>query len=417
VKKVSGVSGSDPREVFAAVRGAGPAVLLETAASPAAGAGWGGGVSYVAFDPVRVHVVADAAAAGPDALACVRDLPPGRRLFGWIAYDAGRLFERLPARPPRDPAVPDILLLECDAWLEHDGAAWRSVGAGSARLPRAAGRVGRWTSGGWRANLDAAAFEGIVRRAKDLVAAGDIYQVNLSLRLEAACDGDPFDLYRRLTALNPAPHAAFVEAPDADVALVSSSPERLVRVAGDRIETRPIAGTYRRDEDPATLPRDPKERAEHVMLVDLERNDIGRVCLPGTVEVERLLAIESYSHVHHLVSTVAGRLRPGAGPVDVIRAVFPGGTITGCPKVRSMEVIDDLEPVARGPYTGSIGWIDGSGDLDLSIIIRTVVAAGGRAFAQAGAGIVADSRPGREHAECLAKAAALVEAAGWTFIR
>jgi anthranilate synthase component 1 len=256
-----------------------------------------------------------------------------------------------------------------------------------------------------------------VDRARRYIREGDIFQANLARRWRGrtAAGVDAATLYARLRDRNPAPFAGLARLGAATI--VSSSPERLVEVRGDAVATRPIAGTRRRDPDPlrdaamrAELIAHPKERAEHVMLIDLERNDLSRICLPGTVKVSELMAIESYATVHHIVSNVVGRRRPEATPGQVIAAVFPGGTITGCPKVRCMEVIAELEGAARGPYTGSMGYLDRSGDLDLNILIRSLLLVGEDVEFQAGAGIVADSVPERELAETRHKARGLTRA-------
>ena len=265
--------------------------------------------------------------------------------------------------------------------------------------------------------MTAGAYEAMVARALERIHAGDIFQANLAQRFTARVEGDALALYRALRRINPSPFACFVRAED--LSIVSCSPERLVRVQEGRVDTRPIAGTRPRgasaSEDAIRsleLLLNEKERAEHIMLVDLARNDLGRVCAPGSVAVDELMALEPYSHVMHIVSNVSGRLRRGAGAVDVIRATFPGGTITGCPKVRCMQIIRELEPVARGLYTGSIGWLGFSGALDLNIAIRTILVQGGQASFHVGAGIVADSRPDREYDETLAKGQAMAEALG-----
>jgi anthranilate synthase component 1 len=268
-----------------------------------------------------------------------------------------------------------------------------------------------------------AAYLERVHRAKEYVRAGDIYQANLSRAWEVgvhpAHDSLPAAaaLYRRLRSANPAPFAALVQWDG--VAIVSSSPERLVRVNGRRIDTRPIAGTRprsRRPGDDATEMRElaahPKERAEHIMLIDLERNDLGRVCEAGTVRVDELMSIESYTHVHHIVSNVSGVLRADVTPVGALRAVFPGGTITGVPKFRCMQIIAELEGQGRGAYTGSLGYLGTDGRLDLNILIRTMTLAGERLMFRAGAGIVADSDPQRELQETRAKARGLLAALG-----
>ncbi len=260
------------------------------------------------------------------------------------------------------------------------------------------------------------AFTAGVERILDYLAAGDIFQVNLSRgwRTRFHAPQDPALLYARLRAANPAPFAGLFAGPD--WAVVSSSPERLVSVRGDVVETRPIAGTRPRfegDDDAARIRElvgHPKERAEHVMLIDLERNDLGRVCTPGSVEVDELMTVESYAHVHHIVSNVRGRLRADATPGEVIRATFPGGTITGCPKVRCMQIIAELEATSRGAYTGAFGWLNRDGDLDLNILIRSAELAGDTLTFRTGAGIVADSIPERELDETRAKARGLLRA-------
>ena len=254
-----------------------------------------------------------------------------------------------------------------------------------------------------------------VLRTKAYITAGDVFQANLSRLWSArlAGDADPLAVYLRLRESNPGPFAGLLRW--GDQAVVSSSPERLLRLRDGVAETRPIAGTRRRDSDAATdralsaeLIRHPKERAEHIMLIDLERNDLGRVCVPGTVDVDELMVIESYAHVHHIVSNVRGRLRADVLPGDAIRAVFPGGTITGCPKVRCMEIIDELEQSPRGPYTGSMGYLNRDGDLDLNILIRTLHIDGHDLRFRAGGGIVADSQPEAEVEETRAKARGLL---------
>ena len=258
-----------------------------------------------------------------------------------------------------------------------------------------------------------------VQRVKRYIVDGDVFQVNLSRtwRGRLAHPQPPAAIYRRLREQNPAPFAGLAVFEGA--AVISSSPERLVRVSGREVETRPIAGTRPRTEDAtqdaalqAELLAHPKERAEHIMLIDLERNDLGRVCEPGTVRVDELMALESYAHVHHIVSNVRGRLRAGVTPGQVIRAVFPGGTITGCPKVRCMAIIAELEAEGRGAYTGAMGYLNGDGSLDLNILIRTITQQGDKLSLRAGAGIVADSIPEKELEETRAKARGLLLALG-----
>ena len=254
----------------------------------------------------------------------------------------------------------------------------------------------------------------IVKKAKDYIAAGDIFQANLSQRVSALINATkPLHLYKRLRNINPSPFACFLDF--GEYQIVSSSPERLVRVKDGIVETRPIAGTRprgkNRKEDEAMrsdLLLNEKERAEHIMLIDLERNDLGRVSEYRSVKADELMITEDYSHVIHIVSNITGRLAVGKDSLNAIEAVFPGGTITGVPKVRCMEIIDELEPVRRGPYTGSIGYIGFSGNMDLNIIIRSFVIKDAIAYVQAGAGIVADSDPEREYYETLKKAEALI---------
>jgi anthranilate synthase component 1 len=265
---------------------------------------------------------------------------------------------------------------------------------------------------------DPEAFIRSVRRGLDYIAAGDVYQTNLSRGWQgrgARSQAEPGSVYRRLRATNPSPFAALLRY--GDFAILSSSPERLVSIRGNTVATRPIAGTRPRgataEADAAliqSLLDNEKERAEHVMLIDLERNDLGRVCAGGTVRVDEYMSVETYAHVHHIVSNVSGRLRNDVSPVDVIRALFPGGTITGCPKVRCMEIIAELEGVGRGAYTGSIGYLNRDGSCDLNILIRTITAQGGIYKFRAGAGIVADSNPAQELAETRAKAEGLLRA-------
>ena len=260
-------------------------------------------------------------------------------------------------------------------------------------------------------------FLDAVARAKEYIAAGDIYQANLSRQWYATLspDIDSGDIYEALCAANPGPFAGIVRWRETDI--ISSSPERLLQVHDGMMSTRPIAGTRPRSDDERTdnslsaeLFAHPKERAEHVMLIDLERNDLGRVCEAGSVEVNEMMVLESYAHVHHIVSNVRGRERKGVTPGEAIAAVFPGGTITGCPKIRCMEIIAELEQGPRGAYTGSFGYLNRDGSLDLNILIRTMVRSGDRVTLRAGAGIVADSDPGAELEETRAKAEGLLRA-------
>ena len=377
------------------------------------------------------------------------------RLAGWpafqgglvaaLGYDLAATFEPVHP-PPADPALPRAVFLEADEALVHDREtgdlvavvlchADDSPDALHARARARAQSLARvWDHACTApapplappgepvpilaASLESEEFADAARAAQDYIAAGDTYQVNLSTRLDLPVPVSGLLAYEAVRATNPSPYMGYLRLPGAE--LVCGSPELLVETLGPRIASRPIAGTRpRTGDEPADgafareLAADSKERAEHLMLVDLLRNDIGRVAAPGTVRVTEFMAIERYSHVMHLVSQVEGRLpEPPPPPADVVRALFPGGTVTGAPKVRTLQVIAELEPVARGFYTGSVGWIAASGDLCLNIVIRTLTLAGGRCLAQAGAGVVADSVPGREHEESLRKALALRVALG-----
>jgi para-aminobenzoate synthetase component 1 len=264
-------------------------------------------------------------------------------------------------------------------------------------------------------NFDRRGYLRAVRRAIDYVHAGDCFQVNLAQRLLCPARLPPLELYRRLRQRNPAPFAGYLDL--GDFVIASASPERFVRTLDGRVQTRPIKGTRPRGATPeedqmraAELLASAKDRAENVMIVDLMRNDLGRVCRFGSVRVEALCRLESYRTVHHLVSEVRGTLRPGLGPVDLLRAAFPGGSVTGAPKVRAMEIIAELEPVARGPYCGSLGYVGFDGAMDTSILIRTFTAGKGWVQFPVGGGIVADSDPESEYAETLHKAEGLLRA-------
>ena len=367
---------------------------------------------------------------------------------GYFGYDAVRALERLPQGPPDDLGLPDGLFMIADAVIVLDNLHNRARIVVSAEVPagasearraelydRAAARIAELQArlrgpgdlgplgldegvapSGAASGYAADAFRRDVDRIREYIAAGDIFQAVLSRRLEIAGAVDPLLLYRYLRALNPAPYQFYLALDR--FALVGSSPEVLVRVEDDVVTVRPIAGTRPRGADAARdtalaaeLAADPKERAEHLMLVDLGRNDVGRVAAYGTVEVRELLALERYAHVQHLVSEVRGRLAPGRDAVDALQACFPAGTVSGAPKVRAMEIIDELEPVRRGPYAGAVGYLGwGARALDAAIAIRTCVVLPDRVLVQSGAGIVADSDPGRELAETQAKAQAALRA-------
>lgn len=363
--------------------------------------------------------------------------PPGGDVplaGGWallLAYEAAAQVEPVLDLPAAPGGLPVALAVRCPAVVirDHaDGRCFVVAGADGAELLDAiaadAASAARlpplppWTPPAALVEDEPQRFLDGVRRVLDYLAAGDVFQANLSrgwvARFEAALD--PAALFARLRAANPAPFAGLFAGDGWAVA--SASPERLVSVHGDLVETRPIAGTRPRlpGDDEAGRIRElvghPKERAEHVMLIDLERNDLGRVCRPGTVEVDELMTVESYAHVHHIVSNVRGRLRDGVTPGEVIRAVFPGGTITGCPKVRCMQVIAELEGIGRGAYTGAMGWLGDDGAMDLNILIRSAEVEGDALRFRTGAGIVADSDPDHELEETRAKARGMLRALG-----
>lgn len=324
----------------------------------------------------------------------------------YLAYDLKRHIERLPDTVDDDLGLPECHLAFYDDVLRFDA---RSLAVTTPRRSPLDDESAPPLS-----NFTRDEYEAAVAQALDYIRAGDIYQVNLSQRFEAPLEGDPFDAYMRLREQNPAPFAAFLRTPDADI--LSASPERFLRynATSRHIETRPIKGTRPRgrtpDEDEALaseLLTSEKDRAENVMIVDLERNDLGRVAEVGSVRVTQLAGLETFPSVFHLTSQVEAQLRDDRDAVDLLEATFPGGSITGAPKVRAMEIIDELEPTARSVYTGAIGYFGFDGSLDLNIAIRTVIAKDGVAYYQAGGGIVADSVPALEYEETLHKASAL----------
>jgi anthranilate synthase component 1 len=267
----------------------------------------------------------------------------------------------------------------------------------------------------FRSNFTRQKFCDMVQQCREYIRAGDIFQVVTSQRLAVDTPAKPFDIYRALRVVNPSPYMFLLNTPD--TTLIGSSPEILCRVEDGLVTNRPLAGTRRRgasaQEDQrleAELLADPKERAEHIMLVDLARNDVGRVCKPGTIELSDVMAIERYSHVMHIVSDVQGRLAEGMTAFDALRAALPVGTVSGAPKIRAMEIIDEFEPTRRGPYAGAVGYVDFSGNMDMCIALRTMVACDSTVYVQAGAGIVADSEPEKEYEETINKARALLRA-------
>lgn len=352
------------------------------------------------------------------------DVPFPGGVVGLASYEAGRLVERVPSVAEPDVALPWLLFFRFDGvWAQRAGGAPFPVAAAPPVGERAP-PVGAIRVGPVAPRTSPKEFEAMVVRAKAAVRAGEVFQVNLSHRLECDVDAAPLDFYARLREVNPAPFSAFFASgplpwDDEGFCVLSSSPERLFSLRRGRLEARPIAGTRRRDADPARdealkaeLRMDAKEQAEHVMMVDLARNDLGRVARFGSVRVLDLLTVETYRTVHHLVSVVEAQLAEDKDWVDALRAMFPGGTITGAPKPRAMEVIEEIEPVRRGVYTGSLGWVSPSGDCDFNILIRSILLRRGRAHLQVGAGIVEDSEPRREYEETLAKAKGLLMALG-----
>jgi para-aminobenzoate synthetase component 1 len=365
---------------------------------------------------------------------------------GYLAYDLCHFIERLPTSAVDDLHLPESYLGFYDVLLAFDNLEKRCYVISTGfpeldrvrRLKRAHVRLeemehklsctyairrsedGRMEMGEGReliikSNFTPEGYVEAVQRVREYIAAGDVFQVNLSQRFEAELNVPPFELYCRLREINPAPFASYLNFEE--VTVVSASPERFLKVSGDWVETRPIKGTRPRGKTPEDDERLAKEllgsikdRAENVMIVDLERNDLGKVCRYGTVKVTELAILETFPTVFHLTSTVVGRLRPDKTRIDLLKASFPGGSITGAPKVRAMEIIDELEPTRRSVYTGCIGYFSFDGNMDLNIVIRTILIKGGRAYFQVGGGIVYDSEPEAEYQETLDKAKALVQA-------
>ncbi|GGF56054.1 para-aminobenzoate synthase [Azorhizobium oxalatiphilum] len=448
----------DPIQLFRTFADDPVAALLHSAAPDAAR----GRYSYIAAEPYEVlradttgvtrdgrpvaggpfAVLAQALADHAGPTPADAPVPFTGGAVGFLSYELGRHVERLPAPRP-GPPIPDLLMGLYDvvlafdhvaraAWLLSSGLPERTEAARTRRAKvRADAILARlaaappapaldWSATArWTADLERAEMEARIARAVDYIHAGDIFQANITQIFRAPCpDGlSDYDLYRRLTALSPAPFSALLTA-GPDLAVISASPERFLRLSPEGIiETRPIKGTRPRGADPrederfaAELRDSAKDRAENLMIVDLMRNDLGRVSRLGSVEVPQLCALETFASVHHLVSEVRAHLRPGLGAVDLLRASFPGGSITGAPKVRAMEIIHELEPAPRGVYCGAIGWIGFDGAMDSSIVIRTLTRTGQTLMAQAGGGIVADSDPAAEYEESLIKMQPLLRA-------
>ncbi|MEE9936866.1 MAG: anthranilate synthase component I [Deltaproteobacteria bacterium] len=390
-----------------------------------------------------------------DPLAVMRDLlgryqpvalPGLPRFFGgavgYLGYDMARYFENLPAAPPDDLNLDEAVFVVSDslvifdnirhtikvvacAYTEDADTPEDAYGDACARIDemiallaepaRFSAATPQNGGAAFESNMTPERYRAMVEKARDYIAAGDVIQVVLSQRFSAPCNADPVDLYRALRYVNPSPYLFFLKLDD--LTLIGSSPEVMVRLEQNDVELRPIAGTRRRGQTEQEdrmlsdeLLSDEKERAEHVMLVDLGRNDLGRIAAAGTVQVNQYMVVEKYSHVMHLVSNVRAQLAKGKDAFDVLAATFPAGTLSGAPKVRAMQIIDELEPVRRGAYGGAVGYVSFTGNMDLCITIRTMVIRGGRIFVQAGAGIVYDSRPDAEHRETLSKARAIEQA-------
>jgi para-aminobenzoate synthetase component 1 len=370
------------------------------------------------------------AALGPPVKAPA-GLPFGGGAIGYFAYDLARRIEKIPERASDAEGIPEMMIgiYEWAVVVDHHERQTFLVGrSGSATLdkrwPHLVEAFSQIQTLGWRLgdfevlspvspNLDRPAYRQAFERIQHYIAEGDCYQVNLAMRFAAPCRGNPWVAYQYLRTYNPAPFSAYVNYPQ--VQLLSSSPERFIKVAGGEVETKPIKGTRPRSQDAVSdalqvleLRDSLKDRAENLMIVDLLRNDIGKNCEPGSVHVPKLFDIESYATVHHMVSTVRGQLQAGHGALDLLRGCFPGGSITGAPKIRAMEIIEELEPNRRGVYCGAIGYIGFDGNMDSNIAIRTLVHSEGQLRFWAGGGIVADSQADQEYQECRDKAAAML---------
>ena len=452
-----------PVSAFLKLRGDGPAFLLESAEQgrlgrwsflgfrPRAILRWSDGILSEwegggGGEPDRTGAAPDPYAATAEYLARYEiaepdELPPfAGGAVGFFGYDLVRTVEPLAKPNPDTIGLPDMALMISDvllafdhqrhevtvianAFVEDGGIEAAYEGAVETiaevrdrlREPVPVADAGRADAPRFESNLTQDQFEAIVTRIIEYVHAGDAFQVVPSQRFSAPSPVEAFSIYRGLRTVNPSPYMYFLDFGDFEIA--GASPEPLVKVTGRRVETRPIAGTYPRGADEEEdrrnaerLLQDPKERAEHVMLVDLGRNDLGRVCEYGSVTVDELMVVETYSHVLHIVSQVSGTLREGIGPMDVLRSVLPAGTLSGAPKVRAMQIIDELEPHKRGSYGGAIGYLSYTGDLDTAIHIRTVVVKDGIAHVQAGGGTVADAKPTYEYNESVNKAKAVFRA-------
>jgi anthranilate synthase component 1 len=436
-------TGESPLEIFCSLRErfSGEKFLLESVEGTEKTARY----SFIGFDPIvtfksvgdRIEIAADGDTTRTTGspVESLRELlatyrvgsvgitPFSGGLVGYLSYDFVRHFESLPAEN-RDPlGLPEAYLMmprhllcvdhlsrEC-LLISHGGELVEDIHGGETKSPHGA-QVGKSRS--W---MTRDAYEDAVERAKQYIIDGDIFQTVLSLRYDADFRGDPLSLYEILRDVNPSPYQYYLEFEDTQI--VGSSPEMLARLEKGKLISRPLAGTRPRgrnvEEDEklrVEMLLDEKERAEHLMLVDLARNDLGRVSEYGTVIVDELMATEKYSHVQHIVSNVTSKIRPDMDSLDALRAVFPAGTVSGAPKVRAMEIIEELEPMRRGPYAGAVGYFDFRGNMDLAIAIRTMFTSQGKLHLQAGSGLVFDSNPEREFEECQNKLKALYASIG-----
>jgi para-aminobenzoate synthetase component 1 len=455
---------SEPTDAFRAFLGDPYPVLLDSAMASPAG-GWMDGYSLIACDPFLIlksrgkeawiEAGDDRSPAGSDPFETLRLLlaahatpsltgvpfPQGAAI-GYLGFDLGQHIERLPSRSLDDLALPEMYLAFYDwslvhhhgsgrAWITATGLPGRDRGAASRRLewvldrlhsletteePSVAHQV--WTAGDLRSNFKREQYLAAVETAKDYLVAGDIYQVNLSQRFQGSLRGDSWQFYRRLREVNPPLLGAYLGFPEATV--MSASPEEFLHVRGRQVRTRPIKGTRPRGPTPEqdqelglALTESVKDRAENLMIVDLMRNDLGRVCRIGSVRVPRLFGLEAHPTVFHLVSTVMGELEEGRDIVDLLRASFPGGSVTGAPKIRAIEIIDELEPHRRGVYCGGIGMIDFAGNLHLNMAIRTLTRVSDSFYFHVGGAIVFDSDPADEYEETLHKGRGLLRALGY----
>jgi anthranilate synthase component 1 len=436
-----------PVSAYLKLRGDGPSFLLESAEQGQQVGRW----SFLGFRPRAVIRLERGQHPDPYRqvdeelaryrIAPLEGLPPfAGGAVGLFGYDLARSAEPTIGEPnPDDTGMPELAVMITDVLLAFDHLrhevtvlanvvaeddtprAYDEAAAAIAdvrerlRGPVPQASRGRREPPEFTSNMGPDGYADAVERAKEYIRAGDIYQVVPSQRWSADCPVDAFSIYRGLRAINPSPYMYFLDFEDFEIA--GASPETLVMVTGRTVRQRPIAGTRPRAdsveqdlEQARELLADPKERAEHVMLVDLGRNDLGRVCEYGSVQVDELMAVETYSHVMHIVSQVSGRLRDGVTPMDALRASLPVGTLSGAPKIRAMQIIDELEPAGRGPYGGGVGYLSYTGDLDTCIYIRSALVRDGRVHIQAGGGIVADSEPGYEVRETEAKAGAVIDA-------